>query len=221
MSPEIIPDLAILDPSLPARMPATVTANTGMDALSHAVESVASTAATDFTLPLALRAIQLVSKNIIQAYREPGNMQARTNMHNASTLAGQAFSNSSLGLVHSLAHKAGGEFGITHGLCNAILLPYVVRHNRRFTDAYAEVEHVLGVSSLEEFLFALNRSLDIPATLAEVSEVEISEEKFLSVLERMSRNAHEDPCTLTNPGAPSVADVRKLYEEAFYGRMGA
>ncbi|MCW8996707.1 MAG: iron-containing alcohol dehydrogenase, partial [Psychromonas sp.] len=123
VSAHIVPDVAIIDPALPAKMPAYITANTGMDVMAHALEAFASIAANDYSDPLAMRAVKLVFENIEIAYKQGDDMTARENMHNASTLAGMAFSNVSLGLVHSLAHKIGGEFGITHGLANAILLP--------------------------------------------------------------------------------------------------
>ncbi|MCG8454098.1 MAG: iron-containing alcohol dehydrogenase [Spirochaetales bacterium] len=215
---DMVPDLAILDPALPAKMPAHVTAHTGMDVMCHAVEALASTAATCFTTPYALQAIDLVLKNLPKAYANGDDMAARTEMHNASSLAGMAFTNASLGLVHSLAHKIGGEFGVTHGLANAILLPYIIDFNRSFTESYAQGEALLGVEDLAQAIREMNSSLGIPATFAECDEVDFAEEKFLEVLDRMSSNAHGDPCTLTNPGTPTVADVKAIYEAAYYGR---
>ncbi len=217
VSGEMVPDLAILDPTLPAKMPAHITANTGMDVMAHAVEAVASTAATSFTTPYAMEAIELVLANIVTAYNEPDNMVARTNMHNASALAGMAFTNASLGLVHSLAHKIGGEFGVTHGLANAILLPYIISYNKQFTSAYAHVEKCLGITDLAKAISDLNRQLSIPAAFKDCDEVDFSEERFKAVLERMSVNALADPCTLTNPGNPTVEDVKALYTAAYYG----
>jgi len=158
-----------------------------------------------------------VMENLPIAYSEGDNMDARLAMHEASALAGMAFTNASLGLVHSMAHKIGGEFGVTHGLANAILLPYVIAYNRRFTDKYAYAEQLLGVKDLGAEILALNKRLGIPASFAACDEVDFAEEKFLAVLDRMSRNAFEDPCTLTNPGAPTVSDVKALFEEAYYG----
>nr|MBP8222874.1 iron-containing alcohol dehydrogenase [Aeromonas sp.] len=143
---------------------------------------------------------------------------ARFNMHNASALAGMAFTNASLGLVHSLAHKIGGEFGVTHGLANAILLPYVIRFNRQFTDKYDRVEKLLGIDDLPTAIEALNKKLNIPCCFKQCDEVAFVETKFQQVLDRMSQNAHADPCTWTNPGKPSVADVKALYEASFYGK---
>ena len=214
---DMVPDLAILDPALPATMPSSVTANTGMDVMAHALEAVASTAATSFTDPYALEAIKLVLGNLEKAYTNPGDMKARYNMHNASSLAGMAFTNASLGLVHSLAHKVGGEFGVTHGLANAILLPYIIDFNRKYTDKYALVEKTLGIKDIAEEIRALNRKLGIPAAFKDCREVDFAEAKFGEVLDRMSANAHADPCTLTNPGNPSVADVKMIYKASFYG----
>ena len=214
---DMVPDLAILDPALPAAMPPTVTANTGMDVLCHAVEAAASIAATSFTDPYALEAIRLVFANLPRAYANGQDMEARFNMHNASALAGMAFTNASLGLVHALAHKIGGEFGVTHGLANAILLPTIIDFNRKFTRKYEAIEKALGIGDLAEEIRLLNRKLAIPATFRACTEVDFSEAKFKEVLDRMSANAHGDPCTLTNPGKPTVADVKAIYTAAYYG----
>ena len=214
---DMVPDLAILDPALPAKMPPNVTANTGMDVMAHAVEAVASIAATSFTDPYAIEAIRLVFEHLATAYEKPDDKAARAHMHNASALAGMAFTNASLGLVHSLAHKIGGEFGVTHGLANAILLPYIIDFNRRSSDKYALVEKLLGIADVAQAVRDLNRRLGIPATFKACDEVDFNEAKFKAVLERMSANAHADPCTLTNPGQPTVADVQRIYVAAYYG----
>ncbi|NCD33345.1 MAG: iron-containing alcohol dehydrogenase [Spartobacteria bacterium] len=218
VSYEITPDIAILDPALPAAMPPAVTANTGMDVMAHAIEAVASTAASSYTDPLAMEAIKLVYEFLPVAYAKGDDMEARAHMHNASTLAGMAFTNSSLGLVHSLAHKVGGEFGITHGLANAILMPYIIQFNRKATDKYKAVEAMLGVEDLPAALKAMNAKLNIPVALKDVTEVEMTEDTFLQVLERMSKNAFEDPCTLTNPAASSPEAVKAIYMAAYYGK---
>lgn len=214
---DMVPDIAILDPALPMVMPANVTANTGMDVMCHAVEAVASIAATSFTDPYAVEAIKLVLENLEKAFTTPTDKTARFNMHNASALAGMAFTNASLGLVHSMAHKIGGEFGVTHGLANAIMLPYIIDFNRQFTDKYAYVERVLGIKDLAQAIRDLNRKLAIPSTFKDCDEVDFDETKFKKVLNRMSENAFADPCTLTNPGTPSVTDVKALYTAAYYG----
>ncbi|WP_413741175.1 iron-containing alcohol dehydrogenase [Sodalis sp. RH15] len=214
---DMVPDIAILDPLIPAKMPPDVTVHTGMDVLTHALEAYVSTAATSFTDPYAVEAIRLVFENLETAYLQPENMTARFNMHNASALAGIAFTNASLGLVHSMAHKIGGEFGITHGLANAIMLPYIIQYNRLSTDKYRQLEKTLRINDLIDVIRDLNRRLNIPSTLKECRETAIEERKFNAVLERMSKNALADPCTLTNPGHPDVEDVRILYQQSYYG----
>ena len=214
---DMVPDIAILDPSLPECMPPAITANTGMDVMCHAVEAVASTAATSFTDPYAIEAIRLVLENLEQAYKQPHDKAARTHMHNASALAGMAFTNASLGLIHSLAHKIGGEFGVTHGLANAILMPYIIEFNRQFTNKYDRVEKLLDIDNLAEEIRKLNTKLGIPACFKECTEVPFDEQHFEMVLARMSQNAHSDPCTLTNPGKPTIEDVAALYKAAYYG----
>lgn len=217
VSYEITPDIALLDAALPAKMPPHITANTGMDVMTHAIEAYVSTNATSYTDPLAMEAIKLVYKQLPIAYDQAENMKAREDMHNASTLAGMAFTNSSLGIVHSLAHKIGGELGITHGLANAILLPYIVEYNSRDTDKFREIEKQLEIEDLVQELKELNAKVGIPTTLSEVTEVEITEEKFVEVLDRMSKNACADPCSLTNPRVPSVEDIKEIYKAAYYG----
>ncbi|MDC0610768.1 iron-containing alcohol dehydrogenase [Vibrio sp.] len=215
---DMVPDIAILDPLLPETMPDYITANTGMDVLTHAIEALVSTAATSFTDPYAIEAIRLVVENIVPAFKDGKNKAARYNMHNASALAGMAFTNASLGLVHSLAHKIGGEFGVTHGLANSILLPYVIEYNRQFTEKYKVAEALIGLDDVAESVRKLNAGLGIPSCFKDCDEVDFSEEKFKAVLDRMSTHAHGDPCTLTNPGNPTVEDVKELYRVAYYGK---
>jgi len=218
VSYEMTPDIALLDPVIPAKMPPHITANTGMDVMAHAVEAYVSNAASCYTDPLAYEAIRLVFDNIVKAYDQADDMLAREGMHNASALAGMAFTNASLGLVHSLAHKIGGEFGLTHGLANAILMPYIIDYNRKATNKIEKLEKDLKIDSITEEIQKLDTRLNIPLTLKDVKEVAIPEDKFLEVLDRMSKNAFEDPCTSTNPRQSSVEDVRKIYECAFYGK---
>ena len=218
VSTEMIPDIAILDPALPAKMPKHITANTGMDVLAHAIEAYVSTAASPYTDALAIQAIKLVLENIVTAYEHGDNMEARNNMHNASALAGMAFTNASLGLIHSLAHKIGGEFGITHGLTNAILLPYIIQFNRKSTDKVSKLEKDLGIENLSSCIKELNEKLDIPLNFKDVTEVDMNEDKFKEVLVRMSENAYNDPCTATNPRESDPKIVEMIYTSAYYGK---
>lgn len=217
VSYEITPDVALLDAAIPSKTPSHITANTGMDVMVHAIEAYVSTNATSYTDPLAMEAIKLVFKQLPVAYKDGANMKARQDMHNASAIAGMAFTNASLGLVHSLAHKIGGEFGITHGLANAVLMPYIIEYNKKATDKFTEIEKQLGVKDIVEELKELNKKVGIPLTLKDVTEVEITEEKFNKVLDRMSKNAFEDPCTDANPRKSSPEDVKEIYKAAFYG----
>ena len=116
-----------------------------------------------------------------------------------------------------MAHKIGGEFGVTHGLANAILMPYIINFNRRFSTKYTLVEKFLGIKDIAQAIRGLNARLGIPATFKDCDEVDFNEAKFKSVLDRMSANAHGDPCTLTNPGKPTPADVKAIYTAAYYG----
>lgn len=219
VSPEIIPDVAIVDPAIPATMPPHITANTGMDVLAHAVESFTSTNASDYTDALALKAIELVFKFLPKAYKNGDDMEARDKMHNASTIAGMAFSNSSLGIIHSLAHKIGGELHVTHGLANAILLPYVIDFNyESAADKFAAIEKALGIDSLADAIRDLNEKLNIPASFNEIEDADFTAEDFEEILDRMSENALQDPCTLTNPKEPAVADMKEIYQKSFFGK---
>ncbi|MFP4378643.1 MAG: iron-containing alcohol dehydrogenase [Spirochaetales bacterium] len=221
VSYEITPDVAILDPVVAAAMPPHVTAHTGMDVLTHAVEAYVSNAATSYTDPLAMEAIKLTVAYLPRAYADGSDMEAREAMHNASTLAGMAFTNASLGCVHSMAHKIGGKFHITHGLANAILLPYVIEFNRSVTPKFKEIEQALGVTDLPTTIREMNANVGIGRSLAENGEVEIPLEEFRAALDDMSQHACEDPCTLTNPREGGCQDLADIYEAAYSGQTPA
>ncbi len=219
VSPEIIPDIAIVDPEIPSTMPAHITANTGMDVLAHAIEAYVSTNASDYTDPLAMEAIKLVFDYLPKAVEDGNNLEAREKMHNASTMAGMAFSNSSLGIVHSLAHKIGGELHVTHGLANAILLPYVIEYNYESAkDKFKNIEKQLGIDSLADEIRKLNDKIDICSSFKEIDWLDYTDDDFENILDRMSKNALEDPCTLTNPKEPTTQDMKNIYEKSYYGK---
>lgn len=215
--PDFVPDLAIVDPVVPSKMPPLITAQTGMDVMTHAIEAYVSTSADDYTSPHALQAIKLVFANLKKAYDNGEDLEAREKMHDASTLAGMAFSNASLGIVHSMAHKIGGIFHLTHGEANAIMLPYIIDYNRKSTDKYDQLEKLLGIDDIAEEVRKLNKAVGITSTIKDGKNTVIEEDKFKEVLDTMSQNAFKDACTLTNPRETSAEDIKKIYNAAYYG----
>ena len=223
----ITPDVAIVDPDLVAGLPAKQVAYTGMDALTHAIEAYVSTLHGPFTNPLALQAIEMVFDYLPASYN--GNMDAREQMHYAQCLAGMAFSNALLGIVHSMAHKTGAAFStghIPHGCANAIYLPYVIQYNAHVPTAmrdYAEIARRIGlpgtseqalVNSLCEKINDFNRRLNIPKTLKEFG---IDEEEFKSKLPKIAELAVGDACTGSNPRPITPAEMEKLLTCTYYG----
>ncbi|MDD2214052.1 MAG: iron-containing alcohol dehydrogenase [Oscillospiraceae bacterium] len=220
---EITPDIAVLDMDIPLTMPQTLTAHTGIDALTHALEAFVASARSDFSDPLALKAISDIFDNLVDSYN--GSKEARGKMHVAQCLAGMAFSNALLGISHSLAHKSGAEFHITHGCCNAILLPSVIQFNAAVVmDRYAEVARYLGLpggtsKQLTDNLVAAIRRLNQQVGIAQTfKENGVTEEHFKAVVDRIAENAVGDPCTASNPRKAEKADMKKILEAAFYGK---
>lgn len=220
----ITPDMAIVDPALAETMPATLTAHTGMDALTHAIEAYVSTLNSPFTDPLAIKAIQMVFQYLKNSYE--GDMEAREQMHYAQCLAGQAFSNALLGIVHSMAHKTGAAFStghIPHGCANAIYLPYVIKFNVKNAKArYAEIARSAGITGTDsECVKALcdkideyNKTLGIPKTLKEFG---IQEAEFKEKVAAIAELAVGDACTGSNPRPITPAEMEKLLTCTFYG----
>ena len=221
----ITPDVAIVDPELAETMPKTLTAHTGMDALTHAIEAYVSTMNSVFTDPLAIKAIQMVFDRLPASYN--GDMDARAEMHNAQCLAGMAFSNALLGIVHSMAHKTGAAFStghIPHGCANAIYLPYVIKFNAKTAAArYAEIARSIGLtgSSDMELTLALcekidsyNTELNIPHTLKEFG---IKEDEFKEKVAKIAELAVGDACTGSNPRPITPTEMEKLFNCCYYG----
>ena len=218
----ITPDIAIVDPELAETMPAKLVAHTGMDAMTHAIEAYVSTIADNFTDPLALKAIEMVRDNIKKSY--DGDMEARSEMHDAQCLAGMAFSNVSLGIVHSMAHKIGGVFHVPHGCANAILLPSVIEFNSvECEERYAKIAKMLELEgknnkeltkSLVKLIRKLNEELNIPKTFKDYG---VDEAEFISYLTYMAENAVLDACTATNPRKIDNEQMARLYKATFYG----
>ena len=223
----ITPDVAIVDPDLAQTMPAKLTAHTGMDALTHAIEAYVSTANCEFTDALALRAIQMVFEYLPDSFK--GDKVAREKMHYAQCMAGMAFSNALLGIVHSMAHKTGAAFStghIPHGEANAIYLPYVIKYNAKDEVAakrYANIAKFVGLegSTTEELIQALRDKIDsynvilnIPKTLKDFG---IVEDEFKEKLSNIATNAIGDACTGSNPRQPSQEEMEKLLTCIYYG----
>ncbi|WFR58558.1 iron-containing alcohol dehydrogenase [Anaerocolumna sp. AGMB13025] len=220
----ITPDIAIVDPALAETMPPTLTAHTGMDALTHAVEAYVSTLNSPFTDPLAIKAIQMVFEYLMASYQ--GDMSAREQMHYAQCMAGQAFSNALLGIVHSMAHKTGAAFStghIPHGCANAIYLPYVIKFNAKTAQKrYADIARSLGITGTDaEIVKGLcdkideyNVKLGIPKTLKEFG---INEKEFLEKVAVIAELAIGDACTGSNPRTITVKEMEKLLTCTYYG----
>lgn len=219
---EITPDIAIVDPSLAETMPEKLVAHTGMDALTHAIEAYTASLRSNFTDPLALKAIEMVNMHLVNSYK--GDMEARGEMHEAQCLAGMAFSNALLGIVHSMAHKVGAVFHIPHGCANAIFLPYVIKYNRKACeDRYAQIARHIGLKGESEreltdaiidLINKFNKELNIPSSMKEYG---IEEDDFKANLKFIAHNAVLDPCTGSNPREIDDETMEKLYTCAYYG----
>ncbi|MDU5489774.1 MAG: iron-containing alcohol dehydrogenase [Clostridium perfringens] len=218
----ITPDVAIVDTNLVQTMPKNLVANTGMDALTHAFEAYVSTARNPITDALAMKSIEMIVANLYDSFE--GKEQARKDMHIAQNLAGMAFSNAILGIVHSMAHKTGKIFDVPHGLANAIYLPAVVQFNAKTAmAAYADIASRLGlegnneeelVASLVNLVKDLRNKMGMANSLKEFG---ISEEMFRENLDAIAETAVADPCTGTNPREISVEEMKKLFEAVYYG----
>ena len=237
---EITPDVAIVDPELAETMPKKLVAHTGMDAMTHAIEAYVSTANSDYTDPLAIHAIEMIMKDLVPSYN--GDMAARHHMHDAQCLAGMAFSNALLGIVHSMAHKTGAIFAdygahIIHGAANAMYLPKVIAFNAKDATAkkrYGVIVDYMGIADkaasddekvekLIAFLRGMNDALNIPHCIkhygADSYPCEqgfVPEEVFLQRLPEIAKNAILDACTGSNPRQPSQEEMEKLLKCCYY-----
>ncbi|MDA2451996.1 bifunctional acetaldehyde-CoA/alcohol dehydrogenase [Bacillus cereus] len=235
---ELTPDVAIIDPQFVMTVPPHVTADTGMDVLTHAIEAYVSIMANDYTDGLALKAIDLVFKYLPRAYKNGNDEEAREKMHNASAIAGMAFANAFLGINHSLAHKLGPEFHIPHGRANAILMPHVIRYNaikprkhalfpkyEHFVadERYAYIARTLGlpastveegVESLVQAIISLGKELNINMSIAGQG---VKQEAFENVVDVLSERAFEDQCTPANPKLPLISELKEVYKQAYKG----
>lgn len=238
---ELTPDVAIIDPDFVMSVPQGATADTGLDVLTHGIEAYVSILASDYTDALALGAIKLVFEYLPRSYKNgASDPVAREKMHNASCMAGMAFTNAFLGVNHSLAHKLGGEFHVAHGRANAILLPHVIAYNgepspSKFTtwpkygtfiapERYTQISKALGlkastpeegVKSLVEAVRNLMKEVNVPMSFKEMN---IDEKTFLDAVPDLAYKAFEDQCTTANPRLPKVVELEDLYKKAYYGK---
>lgn len=220
VSKTMVPDVALIDPLLTLSMGRNLTAHTGMDALTHAVEAYVSNAASAITDLHALEAVRLVGKHLLTAVREPDNIEARTGMMLASTYAGLAFSNAILGAVHAMAHSLGGQLDLPHGLCNAILLDHVVEYNfDAEPEKYGNLGRALGAVIPEEADLDEVREKTLGAIRALKRAVGVEDNLCMmgmtpEALPVLAENALADACMLTNPKQPSLAEVMEIFESA-------
>ena len=237
---ELTPNVAIVDPDLVMSLPKSITADTGMDVLTHALEAYVSNMASDYTDGLAEKAVELVFKNLRDAYNNGDNKYAREKMHNASTIAGMAFTNAFLGVCHSMAHKIGAEFHLPHGRINAILLPYVIKYNgvrnpSKFVSfpkyeyyiadkKYADISRRMGfkantdeegVNSLIAEVRKLADDVNIPKSFKEAG---IEEAEWMAKVDELADRAFSDQCTTANPRLPIVEELKQILIDSYYGK---
>lgn len=228
----LLPDAAVLDAQLVVSAPPSVTADTGIDVFTHAVEAFVSTGRNDFTDACAAKAIKLVNHHLMAAYKNPKDLKARQGMHNASCLAGIAFSNAGLGVNHGMAHALGAHFHIPHGRANGILLPYVMSFNAGCTESltptakrYAQISRLLRLDTNNVRQSALNmirtarrfiEQMNMPSTIAAAG---VTKEQFEAELDAMAQAALADSCTATNPQPVTIDDIKLIYRKAFIGKI--
>ncbi|MFW7414337.1 bifunctional acetaldehyde-CoA/alcohol dehydrogenase [Demequina sp. SO4-18] len=235
----LTPTVAIIDPVLTANLPSRVAADSGFDALTHATEAYVSVYANDFTDGMALQAIRLVFENIEESVTVGGSaVKAREKMHNAATIAGMAFGNAFLGLVHAMSHVTGSMFHVAHGRTNAIYLPHVIRYNGRVPtkptswpkyesyvapERFQEIAKMLGLAhstpeeAVEAYAVAVEQLRDKVGIERSFKQVGVDETDFMSSLDTLAMNAYEDQCAPANPRVPMLADMKVMMEAAYYG----
>ena len=232
VSREMTPDEAILDADLVKSVPPSITADTGMDVFTHALEACVSTDRNDFSTALAEKAIEICGVFLLRAYLDGNDTHARQKMHSASCLAGLAFNSATLGINHSMAHQLGAFFHIPHGRANAILLPHVIefnsdinKHSKSRTEylpavkRYSRVAHILGLSSYNKIMTVRSlvnwvqfmlKEMDIPLSISQMGT--ISKEEYFGAIDQMADAALADACTPTNPRVPRKADIVQMFK---------
>ena len=214
---EMMPDIAICDPEVTVTMPPSITAETGMDALTHAIEALVSKRANYLSSILAVAAAKDIIRYLPRTYKDGGNLEYREMMLNASMTAGLAFTNVSLGIVHSMAHTLGSFFGIPHGLADAMVLPYVMAYNQAdesTRNTYGALANELGAADLIAVIKELNGTLGIASSLKELIPDEAA---YMGKLDEMAEMAKKDGCTKTNPVIPDMDELKALFVKVWLG----
>ena len=231
VSPSLTAEEAILDAELVKSVPPAITADTGMDVLTHAIEAYVSTDHNEFSTALAEKSIEIVGVFLLRAYLNGSDTHARQKMHVASCLAGLAFNSASLGLTHGMAHQLGANFHIPHGRANAMLLPHIIEYNADIhkdsrsqseyhpsVKRYSTIAHVLGLSSynkvmsvrsLIQWIQFMNQDMKIPARISEIGTISVND--YMSKVEAMAEAALADACTATNPRTPDKEAIMQIY----------
>lgn len=217
VSYELTPDIAIVDGEICASMPAHVTSNTGLDALTHCVEAFVSNIDNNIADALSKGGLEIVFDNLKEAVVNPDNITARQNMHDASFMAGLAFNNAWLGIVHSLSHQVGALYGIPHGASNAIFLPNVIRYNAFATDRYPALARILGKETAEDLAQAIETLRSDVNNQSAIKDFGISKEDWERNLDYIANNALVDPCTGFNPRVPSLDELKAIYNACYEG----
>jgi len=225
-SREFYPDISIVDPKLPAGMPKKLAANTAIDALTNAIEAYVSQWRNDFSDALAIKATQLIFTYLPKAYENRNDQEAREKMHNAATMAGLAYSNSQVGVAHSMGHAFGAVFKLPHGLATGVFLPYSIEFSAKEAgERYAEIAKAIGIEteSMEEAvkklvaaISGLMKKIDIPASIKEMG---ISWEDYQKKLEELVKKAEMSTCNFVSPRVPSSEELRELFTYVFDGRV--
>ncbi|MEG1586403.1 MAG: iron-containing alcohol dehydrogenase [Bacteroidales bacterium] len=217
VSYELTPDVAIIDGDLCKTMPKNVTAHTGLDALTHCIEAYVSNIDDNYADVLSKGGMELIFANLKNAVANPGDLAARQNMHDASAMGGFAFTNSWLGIAHSLAHQLGGMYHIAHGCANAIVLPNVIRFNSKATDRYNVLAKACGLNTAEELAQKIETLRDQIGVIGSVSEAGVDKATWQKNLDYIATNALADPCTGFNPRKPTKEELAQIYQACYDG----
>lgn len=222
---ELVPDVAIVDPVFTMSLPPRITADTGMDVLTHAVEGFTSRVRNDFSDGLCLKAIQLVLQYLPRAYADGSDVEAREHMHNAAAIAGLGFGNSQTGLAHAMGHSLGAIFKLAHGRTVALFLPYSIEYTSQCDESrYGDIAHMMNLhahteaeaaAKVVERIRALQKELEMPLTIRDMG---VPEDQLVEALPRLVANSEMDTQLVMNVRVPDGQELRKLYEHAYDGR---